>query len=731
MQLPEYMWVDDTNQMEGAMKKAFPSLQNVLEDATHGMRRYARSLPDGHYGIKRFMGDLSRAFFVVVESDREQLKKELMEAERWGASGTHLRATAEKILRSRCRHTIPQAKELRKRVEKVVADHSNVLDPITGRSLFTEETFKVHHSMLALIDAGKFSDPLPADQMFLRLNSGKKDKFIGLRGTSKLEGFHCHIAKVLQGNRFSPDAAGALMADFTHAWNIDRAITNKQGTVNYGCYDTQLMEKINGLCTDLKLPLQFSQLKPTPMLKNIPPMFTLAVPPELIPVLCPPEGGIAPLNGAVVEADDARVAIEEFENDVPPFFLQSSGAMATAPPALAVPVAAVAVAASPAAENADISNSKTVEMLGTEVEPLSSQLVEQQQGQEEPERSVLKGTVVQVQQEQQLLEVIAINPEPVDAINTRSPSKQGKRGRGRPRKSSTTPKSREKEELPVALPLSQSTFSSSPAAVRRLPRAKRNAMPVDYSGHVQTEEEIRLMMACIGDDIASPTLRSPKKQRTIASNFNSALQQQLLEDPNSTAGMSFKQAKHVKEFLQRSTESLAVAATNQQVLFNQERDQAPAPLAPGGAAYPTQVTQQPLSRNFGVDMGMMALQQPAMPVSQLEAVQQQQQAPWWPTPMQQPAMPSQHGPGPYYPAPMHPHIPYPGYGMYPNLDPAALVQAAAALLQAQQQQPLAARGKGGKGAPGKPRNCGKCFKPLKGKDKEEGACFCKSNAVQQ
>ena len=65
-------------------------------------------------------------------------------------------------------------------------------------------------------------------------------------------------------------------------------------------------------------------------------------------------------------------------------------------------------------------------------------------------------------------------------------------------------------------------------------------------------------------------------------------------------------------------------------------------------------------------MGVVALQQHAMPVSQqLEAVHQpqQQQHPWWPTPMQQPAMLSQHGPRPYYPAPMHPQIPYPGYNL--------------------------------------------------------------------
>ena len=728
VQLPEFMWVDDTAHMESAMKKAFPSVQKVLEDATHGMRRYARTFPDGHVGIRAFMRDLSKAFFQVVPSDQEQLKQELMEAGRWGAAGTPTRAAAEKVLRSRCRHTIPPPKELRERVEKVAADHSNVVDPITGRILFTSDSLEVHKSMLFLIDAGKFSDPLPAQEMFLRLNSGKKDKFIGLRGTSKLEGFHCHLAKVLQGNRCSPELAGAMMADFIHGWNIDRAITNKQGTVNYGCYDTMLLEEINAKCQKLKLPLQFPNLKPTPKLQNIPPMFTLAVPPELMPVLCPPEGGVPPLNGASVEDDDACGAIAEFENEMPSLLLStknSDGANATAAPAPAVTAVAM-----------DTHDSQTVEMLGTVAQPLPSQLLQQQQEEEEQQRPVLRGIVLQTLHQEELLEVMVTSPAAADASNAppgaRPPSRQGKRGRGRPPKSGTPPKKRKKDLLlPAASPLSPSSFSASPAAaVRRSPRARRNAMPVDYAHSVKTVEEAKLMIEAIGGDVASPQLRSSKKQKQIAEQYNITLQQRLLEDPQATAGMSYKQGRHVKQFVQRSTESLAAAATNQQVLLNQQ--QGPAPME-----IPVEALQQSSNLFCGMDVGMLAPQQAAIPVSQqLQAMQQQQQT-WWLPPLQQPALPlpPQPAPGPYYNAPMHPVQPpsYPGYGMYPNLDPVALVQAAAALLQAQQHaQPPAAGGKGsGKGAPGKPRNCGKCFKPLKGKDKEEGACFCKSNAVQE
>jgi hypothetical protein len=732
------MWVDDTAQMERTMKKSFPSLKTILEDATHGMRRYARTLPDGHHGTKAFMGDLSRAFFEVVESDKEQLKKKLMEEERWGAPGTPMRAAAEKTLRSKCRHYIPSPKELRKRVEKVVNDHAAVEDPITGRLLFTPESFNVHNSILALIDSGKFSDPLPVDQMFLRLNSGKEDKFIGLRGTSKLEGFHCHVAKVLQGNRCSAELAGAMMADFTHAWNINRAITNIQGTEDYGCYDTMLLERINGLCKELELPPQFPKLKATPTLKKIPPMFTLAVPPELVPVLCAPEGGIPPLNGAVVEGDDACIAINEFENQPPQLLLPAKnlGARATAPP---VPPAAAGVAAAPAAA---VDDSQTVNMLGTAVQPLPSLLVERQEGQEEQQRPVLQGIVAQVQQqtlqqEEDLPEAMLASPAADDDNNpspcARPSSRQGKRSRGRPPKDKAgpTPTKRKRDESLPASPTSAATFSSSPSTVRRSNRAKRAAMPVDYTRSVATEEEMELMLETIGDALASSALRSPKVQQKIATEFNATVLKKSKEDPQSTAGMSFKLAKHVKEFAQLQAESLAVTATNGQVLSNQQREQ------PTTVAQPTQVPQQSFNLNAEVDIGMMASQQPGINVSQqLGAMQQQQQ--WWPPRMPPPsALPPQPAPTQYYPGPMHPPqpLPYPGYGMYQSLDPAALVQAAAALLQVQQQQQqplLGVGGKGsGKGAPGKPRNCGKCGNPLKGKDREVGACFCKSKAVQQ
>ena len=66
-------------------------------------------MPDGHYGTKAFMGDLSRAFF-DVESDKEQLRKKLMEEERWGAPGTPTRAAWKRPCAQSAATTFPHLK---------------------------------------------------------------------------------------------------------------------------------------------------------------------------------------------------------------------------------------------------------------------------------------------------------------------------------------------------------------------------------------------------------------------------------------------------------------------------------------------------------------------------------------------------------------------------------------------------------------------------------------------
>ena len=48
LQGPEYIWVDNSDQSGQILQSIFPSVKRVLEDSTHLMRRYMRTLTPGH-----------------------------------------------------------------------------------------------------------------------------------------------------------------------------------------------------------------------------------------------------------------------------------------------------------------------------------------------------------------------------------------------------------------------------------------------------------------------------------------------------------------------------------------------------------------------------------------------------------------------------------------------------------------------------------------------------------
>ena len=56
MQGPEYIWVDDSDQSGQILHNIFPSVKVVLEDSTHLMRRYMRTLTPGQPLNRAFPG---------------------------------------------------------------------------------------------------------------------------------------------------------------------------------------------------------------------------------------------------------------------------------------------------------------------------------------------------------------------------------------------------------------------------------------------------------------------------------------------------------------------------------------------------------------------------------------------------------------------------------------------------------------------------------------------------
>jgi len=52
------------------------------------------------------------------------------------------------------------------------------------------------------------ADVFDLDGMYYQVKRGNQMVWMGVRGTSKLEGFHGHMNQLLQGNRTSPALAG-------------------------------------------------------------------------------------------------------------------------------------------------------------------------------------------------------------------------------------------------------------------------------------------------------------------------------------------------------------------------------------------------------------------------------------------------------------------------------------------------------------------------------------------
>ncbi len=60
--------------------------------------------------------------------------------------------------------------------------------------------------------------------------------WIAIRGTSKLEGYHKHLNRLLTCGNIGPELAGALVCHFNGRWNICRGIENN-GDPDYGMFD--------------------------------------------------------------------------------------------------------------------------------------------------------------------------------------------------------------------------------------------------------------------------------------------------------------------------------------------------------------------------------------------------------------------------------------------------------------------------------------------------------------
>ena len=92
------------------------------------------------------------------------------------------------------------------------------------------------------------ADPLSVEDMYYRRKSNPQNPdWVTVRGTSKLEGYHPHLARALPGTGYSPDTAGGIFALFNMQWNL-------KGGPDKGTVEPWLQNNLAQLSRALQLP---------------------------------------------------------------------------------------------------------------------------------------------------------------------------------------------------------------------------------------------------------------------------------------------------------------------------------------------------------------------------------------------------------------------------------------------------------------------------------------------
>ena len=98
------------------------------------------------------------------------------------------------------------------------------------------------------------ADPLSVEDMYYRRKSNPQNPdWVTVRGTSKLEGYHPHLARALPGTKYSPDTAGGIFALFNMQWNLKRGVENK-GYPDTGTVEPWLQNNLAQLSRAIQLP---------------------------------------------------------------------------------------------------------------------------------------------------------------------------------------------------------------------------------------------------------------------------------------------------------------------------------------------------------------------------------------------------------------------------------------------------------------------------------------------
>jgi hypothetical protein len=218
-------------------------MQRVLLDSFHLMNRYPVSKLHPLYAA--FMCNLRDAMFVVCPEDKAAVMKLLRKRNH---SEEELEALPSDYFVRTCRvrRRIPPAAELSVRVNAVLTQFREI-DP----TFINDAVWRAHKSCMEHLVKGCLSDHPDVALYFEFEDEDNDNKFVKMRcgrGSSLLEGFHLHISEATAGKMVGPLLFDHQLREMIYRWNVDRSINARQ-SVDYGCYNLLLFERIHNLST--------------------------------------------------------------------------------------------------------------------------------------------------------------------------------------------------------------------------------------------------------------------------------------------------------------------------------------------------------------------------------------------------------------------------------------------------------------------------------------------------
>lgn len=144
--------------------------------------------------FKYFCVAVSDAVFMVIPSSRDEVRDHLKFL---GLSEDKIRRVRRKYWRSRARYVVPPPPVLLRRLLDVYEFFRDLVDPSTGRNFFTLDHEKRFKHEMTYVARGDLSD-IPDMEMYVKVGeyASGLSRWICLRSSSALEGYHLHLAKV-------------------------------------------------------------------------------------------------------------------------------------------------------------------------------------------------------------------------------------------------------------------------------------------------------------------------------------------------------------------------------------------------------------------------------------------------------------------------------------------------------------------------------------------------------